>query len=39
MATERYNAVEREKHWQKIWAERDVFRAGDDYDQAEVLCA
>jgi len=33
MASERYNAVEREKHWQKIWAERDVFRASDDLTQ------
>ena len=33
MATERYNAVDREKHWQKIWAEQDVFRAGDDYSK------
>ena len=31
MATERYNAAEAEKHWQKIWAERDVFRAGTTY--------
>ena len=30
MASERYNAVDREKHWQKVWAEGDVFRAGDD---------
>ena len=33
MATERYNAVDREKHWQKTWTERDVFRAGDDYSK------
>jgi leucyl-tRNA synthetase len=30
MASERYNAVDREKHWQKVWADADVFRAGDD---------
>ncbi len=30
MASERYNAVDREKHWQKVWTERDVFRAGED---------
>jgi len=29
MASERYNAPEREKHWQSLWAERDLFRAGD----------
>ena len=31
MAGERYNAVDREKHWQKVWVEKDVFRAGTDY--------
>jgi leucyl-tRNA synthetase len=30
MATERYNAVDREKHWQKVWTERDVFSASED---------
>ena len=25
MATERYNAPEREKHWQKVWEERQIF--------------
>ena len=25
MATERYNAPEREKHWQKVWEDRQVF--------------
>ncbi len=29
MASERYNAAEREKYWQGRWAERDLFRAGD----------
>ena len=29
MAGERYNAAEREKYWQRRWAERDLFRAGD----------
>ena len=33
MATERYNAADREKHWQKVWADGDVFRAGDDYSK------
>ncbi len=31
MATERYNAPEREKHWQKIWADADIFAAANDY--------
>jgi leucyl-tRNA synthetase len=26
MATERYNAPEREKHWQQVWEGRDIFR-------------
>jgi len=30
MATERYNAPAREKHWQKVWEEADIFRASDD---------
>jgi leucyl-tRNA synthetase len=29
MASERYNAPVREKHWQTVWAERGVFRAKD----------
>ncbi len=29
MATERYNAPAREKHWQKVWEEVDVFRASN----------
>ena len=29
MAGERYNAPEREAHWQKIWDERSVFKAED----------
>ena len=31
MATERYNAADREKHWQKVWAERNVFSASTDF--------
>ncbi|MEL6374037.1 MAG: leucine--tRNA ligase [Pseudomonadota bacterium] len=31
MSTERYNAPEREPHWQAVWAERDVFKASDDF--------
>jgi leucyl-tRNA synthetase len=30
MATERYNAPAREKHWQKVWQDGDIFRASDD---------
>ena len=37
MATERYNATEREKHWQKIWADGDVFRV-DDADTSKPKC-
>jgi len=30
MASERYNAPEREKHWQQVWADADVFAAEDE---------
>jgi leucyl-tRNA synthetase len=30
MATERYNAPAREKHWQTVWEEGEIFRASDD---------
>ena len=30
MASERYNALEREKHWQSIWHEADLFRADEN---------
>jgi leucyl-tRNA synthetase len=30
MAAERYNASEREKHWQKVWAENKVFETRAD---------
>ena len=30
MASERYNAPEREKHWQKVWADADIFAASND---------
>ncbi|MBS0253578.1 MAG: leucine--tRNA ligase [Proteobacteria bacterium] len=30
MANERYNAPEREKHWQSIWEDADIFRASED---------
>ena len=31
MATERYNAPEREKHWQSVWEKADIFRASEDH--------
>ncbi|MGH6815153.1 MAG: leucine--tRNA ligase [Hyphomicrobiaceae bacterium] len=33
MASERYNAPEREKHWQRVWNERGTFRAGVNLKQ------
>ncbi len=30
MAKERYNAPDREKHWQKIWDEQSIFSAEND---------
>ena len=30
MATERYNAPAREKHWQQVWDKKQIFRAVDD---------
>ncbi|HRD77248.1 MAG TPA: leucine--tRNA ligase, partial [Hyphomicrobiaceae bacterium] len=30
MASERYNAPEREKHWQKVWDAKGAFRARED---------
>jgi leucyl-tRNA synthetase len=30
MASERYNAPVREKHWQRVWEERSTFRTQDD---------
>ncbi|MEM9359074.1 MAG: leucine--tRNA ligase [Pseudomonadota bacterium] len=33
MASERYNAPEREQHWQKIWADADIFAASNDYSK------
>ncbi|HEX2840620.1 leucine--tRNA ligase [Hyphomicrobium sp.] len=33
MATERYNAPAREKHWQKVWEDGEIFRASDDHSQ------
>ena len=33
MAVERYNAPEREKHWQTVWQEADLFASGEDTDR------
>ncbi len=33
MAQERYNAPEREKHWQRIWEEQQTFLTGDAGDK------
>ena len=33
MATERYNAPEREKHWQTVWDERELFAATESSDR------
>ncbi|MGE0054622.1 MAG: leucine--tRNA ligase [Hyphomicrobium sp.] len=30
MATERYNAPAREKHWQQVWEKEDIFRSKED---------
>src|SRR5215469_6588022 len=30
MAVERYNAPVVERHWQKVWVDRDVFRTTND---------
>ncbi|HET6388739.1 leucine--tRNA ligase [Hyphomicrobium sp.] len=30
MATERYNAAEREKYWQTVWDKAEIFRASED---------
>ena len=30
MATERYNAPARERHWQKVWEDGEIFRASED---------
>ena len=33
MANERYNAPEREKHWQTVWEEANVFAASNEDDR------
>jgi len=33
MASERYNAPEREKHWRQVWREQDVFRTPKHSDR------
>jgi len=35
MATERYNAPAREKHWQQVWEKADIFRASNDDTRAK----
>ena len=30
MATERYNAPEREAHWQRVWEKGEIFKASED---------
>ena len=32
MASERYNAPAREKHWQKVWEDAGIFTAANDAD-------
>ncbi len=32
MASERYNPADREKHWQAVWTDRDLFRADETAD-------
>lgn len=31
MSDIRYNAPEKEKHWQQVWADKQLFSASDDY--------
>ena len=38
MASERYNAPVREKHWQQVWEERGTFRT-DERASAQALSA
>ena len=33
MTTERYDAPAREKHWQTVWEEGEIFRASDDHSR------
>ena len=33
MASERYNAPEREKHWRQVWREQNVFRTPEPSDR------
>ena len=37
MASERYNAPEREAHWQSVWEEKGTFNAEAKLRKAEVL--
>ncbi|MGI9405546.1 MAG: leucine--tRNA ligase [Hyphomicrobiaceae bacterium] len=33
MTSERYNAPDRERHWQSVWDEANTFVASDDFDR------
>src|ERR1700729_1402879 len=33
MASEHYNAPDREKHWQSVWEKADIFRASEDHER------
>ena len=35
MASERYNAPVREKHWQTVWEQRGTFRTTDDLGESK----
>ena len=35
MASERYNAPAREKHWQQVWDKAQIFKASDDESKAK----
>jgi leucyl-tRNA synthetase len=35
MATERYNAPAREKHWQQVWEKAEIFSASNDDQRAK----
>ena len=39
MATERYNAPDREPHWQKVWEERDCFRTKPIRRSRSAMCS
>ena len=39
MATERYNAPDRESYWQHVWEKTQIFRASEDQSAPEMLRA